>query len=493
MPLLDTPTMATFHIPTGPPITERGVLMPEVNVGHGKRPPKPCYGSLTYDLQKGDMMQWPNEDEFLAWLAAEELRDSIKLIVSRTEESDSPNWRARRVFRCSREPSGGKTNQVKKHNRDRKIPSKKTGCKYQLTIKLYPNTEMILGKYEGEHNHPIGNENLRFLRLSSRVRDLVKDMVHTGMGCQAIVSAIQLLFAEPTEFQMKRVRESNNRTDRDYYITMRDIARLRRIVEDNEIHLDDNDAISIRLWVTRLRQGGVGVVLKDKRDPAPPGSGVDNDCFILCLQTEFQRDRFQALGSDFLSIDATHNTTQYAGVQLFTLIVRDLWGHGTLCGVYPFMDAYRSAGVPVAWMMASSGTQATIQFFLNFVKDRSPEIVPRITMSDRDQAQLNAVKAVYPETQLLLCWWHVLRAMRMHFRTEEFPELWVRVREWVKTPDQATFDSLWEWIQTDSLVPQSFVAYLKSNWMSIVSLWAGISRQNRTIYQEGDTNMLIEA
>ena len=269
MPLPDTPTMATFHIPTGPPITKRGVLMPEVNVGHSKRPPKLRYGSLTYDLQKGDMMQWPNEDKFLAWLAAEELRDSIKLIVSRTEELDSPNWRARRVFRCSREPSGGKTNQVKKHNRDRKIPSKKTGCKYQLTIKLYPNTEMILGKYEGEHNHPIGNENLRFLRLSSRVRDLVKDMVHTRMGCQAILSAIQLLFAEPTEFQMKRVRESNNRTDRDYYITMRDIARLRRIVEDNEIRLDDNDAISIRLWVTRLRQGGVGVVLKDKRDPAP--------------------------------------------------------------------------------------------------------------------------------------------------------------------------------------------------------------------------------
>lgn len=157
------------------------------------------------------------------------------------------------------------------------------------------------------------------------------------------------------------------------------------------------------------------------------------------------------------------------------------------------MDAYHSTGVPVAWMMASSGTQVTIQFFLNFVKDRSPEIIPRITMSDCDQAQLNAVKAVYPETQLLLCWWHVLHAMRMHFCMEEFPELWVRVWEWVKTPDQATFDSLWEWIQTDSSVPQSFVAYLKSNWMSIVSLWAGISRHNWTIYQEGDTNMLIEA
>jgi hypothetical protein len=80
----------------------------------------------------------------------------------------------------------------------------------------------------------------------------------------------------------------------------------------------------------------------------------------------------------------------------------------------------------------------------------------------------------------------------MHFRTEEFPEVWERVREWVKMSDQAMFDSLWEWFQTDPSVPRSFVDYLQTNWMSIVSLWAGISRKNRTIFQEGDTNMLIE-
>ena len=79
--------------------------------------------------------------------------------------------------------------------------------------------------------------------------------------------------------QMKHVRESNNRTDRDHYITMRDISRLRRIVENDEIRLDDNDAISIRLWVTRLRQVGVDVVLKDKRDPAP-GNPLPNKNII---------------------------------------------------------------------------------------------------------------------------------------------------------------------------------------------------------------------
>ncbi len=78
-------------------------------------------------------------------------------------------------------------------------------------------------------------------------------------------------------------------------------------------------------------------------------------------------------------------------------------------------------------MVSSNGTEATIQYFLSFVKMHSPEITPQITMSDRDKAQMNVVKAVYPKTTLLLCWWHVLHAMQMHFRMEEFPELWEHV------------------------------------------------------------------
>ena len=126
--------------------------------------------------------------------------------------------------------------------------------------------------------------------------------------------------------------------DHDYYITMRDISRYRRVVVDIEIRLDDNDAISLRLWVLRLQQGGAECVLKDKMDPPPLESGLSPDSFVLCIQTEFQRDRFQALGSNFVCIDATHNTTQYAGLQLFTLLVRDLWGHGTLSGIFPYVD-----------------------------------------------------------------------------------------------------------------------------------------------------------
>jgi hypothetical protein len=48
----------------------------------------------------------------------------------------------------------------------------------------------------------------------------------------------------------------------------------------------------------------------------------------MCIQTTFQADMFQHLGNGFIGIDATHNVTQYPDFLLFTIVVRDQWGHG---------------------------------------------------------------------------------------------------------------------------------------------------------------------
>ena len=110
---------------------------------------------------------------------------------------------------------------------------------------------------------------------------------------------------------------------------MRDVNRFQRIVDDEEIRFDENDMISIKVWATRLQEAGAKV-MKDKIDTPPPGSGLSPDTFVFCIQTKFQKNQFTLIGENFLGIDATHNTTQYAGLLLFTLIARDHWGHGTL-------------------------------------------------------------------------------------------------------------------------------------------------------------------
>ena len=187
--------MASFDIPSGPPITERGCtyLVFEAKVHHGKHPTTmPPYGSITYDCKKGEMpLEWSNKDKFLVWLAAKEHKKTIKFIVSVTEESDSPNWQAWCMFRCLWEFSGRKPERENVHQWDRKIPSMKTGCQCRLVVKQYPHTETILGKYEGQHDHALGDENLHFLRLSDGIRNLVMDMIRKGTDPKVIVSKIQ--------------------------------------------------------------------------------------------------------------------------------------------------------------------------------------------------------------------------------------------------------------------------------------------------------------
>lgn len=278
--------------------------------------------------------------------------------------------------------------------------------------------------------------------------------------------------------QIKKVRIRFSEDERDHYITKGEICRIRKDVERANIQLDANDAQSTRNWVDALRSEGELVYYKDKRDPPPEGSQLASDLFILCLQTKFQKEAYKRLGNAFLGIDATHNVTQYKGILLFTLMARDHWGHG----------------VPVAWMLSSNGTQATIQYFLNLIKAQSPGVSPSIFMTDRDQAQVNSIRAAFPECRrVFYCWWHVLRAIRTHFNTKEFPVLWSLIQDWVRTTEDNEFNAYWKYIESDTSVPKSLAQYIARDWLPYKEMWSTMSRQNRMIFEKGDTNMLLEA
>jgi hypothetical protein len=78
---------------------------------------------------------------------------------------------------------------------------------------------------------------------------------------------------------------------------------------------------------------------KASSDPPLPDSDVEPGAFLLGIQTQYQQKCFRAWGRDFAGLDATHNTTYYAGMLLFTVIVRDRHGHG----------------MPIAWLISSNG------------------------------------------------------------------------------------------------------------------------------------------
>ena len=61
------------------------------------------------------------------------------------------------------------------------------------------------------------------------------------------------------------------------------------------------------------------------------------------------------------------------------------------------------------------------------------------------------------------------------------------------TQDIGEFFKIWEEISSDPSVPQSVVGYLATEWLQVSHMWSKIARRNRSIFEEGNTNMLIEA
>lgn len=60
--------------------------------------------------------------------------------------------------------------------------------------------------------------------------------------------------------------------------------------------------------------------------------------------------------------------------------------------------------------------QATIQEALEVFKAWNPGYSPQFTMTDCDQAELNALRAVYPDIQTFLCDFHVKKAWKERLR-----------------------------------------------------------------------------
>ena len=143
-------------------------------------------------------------------------------------------------------------------------------------------------------------------------------------------------------------------------------------------------------------------------------------------------------------------------------------------------------------MASSKSTTHSIQYFLAWVKAASPAVAPKILMTDCDQAQIAALRNVYPQSQIYLCLWHVLRVMRSHIVITEFPAVWNKIKSLVKTKDHTKFIKTHNEILSNHRVSESFRAYLASEWLERSEMWALSARKDRFIFEEGDTNMLVE-
>jgi len=130
------------------------------------------------------------------WMLKEEDKNTIEFIKKDFTRPSSRDigelWSTKQIYVCARGHSGGKSKYRKKHDWDRVVPVKKMGCPCRLTVKTYPYTGKVLGKYNKEHSHEIGNTNTRFTRLRKETRDEIECLLHLGVEPRKVVCILNI-------------------------------------------------------------------------------------------------------------------------------------------------------------------------------------------------------------------------------------------------------------------------------------------------------------
>ncbi len=110
-------------------------------------------------------------------------------------------------------------------------------------------------------------------------------------------------------------------------------------------------------WVEGFKTQSYNPIILFKPQGRPSPTSMDtigqND-FIMCIQTEFQRDMMCMFGSKCICIDTTYGTNMY-DFYLVTIIVVDEFGEG----------------IPVAWAISNREDTTTLLQFFKAVKDRT--------------------------------------------------------------------------------------------------------------------------
>ena len=83
-----------------------------------------------------------------------------------------------------------------------------------------------------------------------------------------------------------------------------------------------------------------------------------------------------------------------------------------------FLTESPAGGLPLGFLVLSNHTQTTLEAGLSDLKallpdgafgGRGREAGPKVIMTDDDTGEINALASAWPESNLLLCQWHILQ------------------------------------------------------------------------------------
>ncbi|KLO15295.1 hypothetical protein SCHPADRAFT_824894, partial [Schizopora paradoxa] len=105
----------------------------------------------------------------------------------------------------------------------------------------YPGSSLVLGKYSDTHSHPIGNENLRYTRLSEETKESIAHLLEMHIEPSHIVSSLSFCIGDGAD----ATKIDHLQLSRNSLVTMNDIIRVKRALDSKTIRLHRDDGVSV--------------------------------------------------------------------------------------------------------------------------------------------------------------------------------------------------------------------------------------------------------
>ncbi|XP_078491945.1 sinc finger protein Ci-ZF(C2H2)-148 [Ciona intestinalis] len=219
------------------------------------------------------------------------------------------------------------------------------------------------------------------LKLSSEIRSMIRSKIESGMEAKQILD---------------NIRDNIGNIDRDAMVTRSDIINIRNQCDITKIEKQTEEVKSEKIWVKEL---------SDEIDSDPvvvyKAQGVNDynlqeDYFVLCIQTEFQKHMWKKFGQKMICIISTKFTTE-CELSLITLLVFDEFGET----------------IPTAWIICNREDTEVLTCAFDGLKEKCGDITTELFMSDLEDNYYNAWQSVFEQPiQRLHCNWLVDKCWR---------------------------------------------------------------------------------
>ncbi|XP_034237691.1 uncharacterized protein LOC117643114 [Thrips palmi] len=417
---------------------------------------------------ESELMSFPSLEDFFKWKNQMEI-ETMSHYVKHTGSKPVKNG-LRSYYFCHR--SGFERS---------KEEDEKQRINWQSTVKMGAHcTSQMTMTQCGDHvevsfskvhvGHEIG---VKYLQLTKIQREELAARIARKENLNEILNDVR-----------KSVTEEINQVSRLQMLERKDLLNIIRDFQLDESKADQNDAMSVHMWVEeQLKIGDEGAVIFYKpQHQLIEGSTLKKEDFMIVIMTPYQREVLSTFTEDKILIDSTHGTTEY-DFQLTTLMTVDEYG----------------AGCTVAFCISNRiDATAMIEFFTS-VRQKVGVIKTDTFMSDDAPAYYNAWLVVMgPSKNRLLCTWHVDKAwktqapIQVQASIEKAAEVYKGCRVLLEEPDINEFGHLLDgFIKMCEEDPdtQAFAKYFKTTYAQRPEMWAHCYRIRLGL----NTNMYLEA